>query len=91
MINFIFKNNKMIGILAIKLSNTILLLVCLKIKFLLTELMVRLDNFSALLGVPRVEKEWKTLRYILGIVEGRLAMSAMTAMSTLAVISDKAL
>jgi hypothetical protein len=55
MINIIFRNNKIIRILAIELLNRILILIILIIKSLLKKLMVHLDNFSALFSVPRVE------------------------------------
>jgi hypothetical protein len=51
MINIIFRNNRMIRILVIKLLNRILILIILMIKSLLKKLMVCLDNFSALFSV----------------------------------------
>jgi hypothetical protein len=53
MINIIFKNNTMISILAIELLNTIFIF---NYKIFPKKLMVCLDNFSTLFGVPEVEK-----------------------------------
>jgi hypothetical protein len=61
MINIIFRNNIVIRILAIQLLNRILILIMLMIKSLHKKLMVCLDNFSVLFGVPWVEQGWKSL------------------------------
>jgi hypothetical protein len=53
MINIIFKNNKMISIVAIELLNTILLHV-FNDNISPKRLMICLDNYSALFGVPWV-------------------------------------
>lgn len=54
MINISFKNNTMIKILAIELSNTVSMIVFL-IKSLLKKQIVCLENFSALFSVPWIE------------------------------------